>query len=262
MNARVAQGNGCFGWRQAGLGRVLVCEPLLEVATHVFTTRQLATPADANPDVVADLLSISHQNVREARQVHGKDIFVAGKPDGSRLRPDADILLTATPGLGLVVRVADCVPILLADRRTGVVGAVHAGWRGTCAAAAMAAVRGMAHHFGSRPADLVAAVGPSIGPCCYEVGEDVRAAFMDAQASLPPVADWFLLDGSRWRLDLWAATFGQLVAAGLDPGSIHLAYECTASALDRYYSFRREGGRAGRLFAAIRTGLQGSCPGR
>ncbi len=94
--------------------------------------------------------------------------------------PEADGVMTDEHGVALVVQVADCVPLLMADPRTGAVAAVHAGWRGTAANIAAAAVRRLQQQYGCRPEDLVAAIGPCIGACCYQVGPEVREAFTSA----------------------------------------------------------------------------------
>ena len=94
--------------------------------------------------------------------------------------PEADIAVSDDPSVALSVRAADCVPILLADRATGAVAAVHAGWKGTAAGAVIVAVRALTSRYGTNPGDVIAAVGPSIGPCCYEVGPDLAAAFLGA----------------------------------------------------------------------------------
>ena len=117
------------------------------------------------------------------RQVHGIEVrevttaTVGEAMAGGRGRWEADGVMTGEPGLLLGVGAADCVPVLVADRRQRVVGAFHAGWRGTAAGMARVGLRQMVERFGTRPADCVAAIGPSIGSCCYEVGEEVRAAF-------------------------------------------------------------------------------------
>jgi copper oxidase (laccase) domain-containing protein len=109
----------------------------------------------------------------------------------------------------------------------------------------------MTAQFESEPSNLLAAIGPSIGPCCYQVGTETYEAF--AQGPLGGRRKgWFIRDGDRWRLDLWMANHDQLVAAGLRSAAIHLSRECTACSLDRYFSFRKEGEQAGRLLAAIR----------
>jgi YfiH family protein len=233
-----------------------VCDPLEAVAPHVFTGRDLepAGRPDARRDTfarLAGLLGIDPARLREARQVHGAAAVVAGDGPWSS-DTAADILVTDDPGVGVVVRVADCVPVLMADGRTGAVAAVHAGWRGTCAGAVAAAVRTLQAEYASQPADLVAAIGPAIGPCCYQVGEDVHSAFLARRDALDRPDRWFRRDGDRWRLDIGAANRDQLAGSGVPPGAIHVAGVCTACSIARFYSYRAEASRAGRQFAAIR----------
>jgi len=145
------------------------------------------------------------------------------------------------PRLLLGVETADCLPILIVDPRRRAVAAAHAGWRGTASGVAARAVEALVAA-GSHPEDLLAALGPSIGPCCYEVGEELRAAFGPTGAAL-------FRPGPRGRphLDLRAANLGQLVAAGLRPHHIHEVGDCTACRADLYYSYRRDGAGAGRM---------------
>jgi YfiH family protein len=193
------------------------------------------------------------------RQVHGADVFERRREGDSRLAsgryddwPEADIAVSDDPGVAVSVRAADCVPILLADRRTGAVAAIHAGWKGMAAGAAMVAVRTLSSRFGTNPEDLIAAVGPSIGPCCYEVGPDLAGHF----ASHAQSSQWFTRD-AKPHLDLWRATGDQLAGAGVPPPQIHLCALCTFDHPALFHSYRRDGRRAGRLVAAIR-----SAPGR
>jgi copper oxidase (laccase) domain-containing protein len=133
-----------------------------------------------------------------------------------------------------------------------VVGAAHAGWRGTAQDAAGAAVRAMGSEFGCDPADLVAAIGPSLGPCCGEVGSEVAEAFASAGHSVSALARWFSINPSgRLHLDLWTANSDQLVAAGMDPARVHVARLCTKTHVDVFHSFRGDNENAGRMVAAI-----------
>jgi YfiH family protein len=167
--------------------------------------------------------------------------------------PEADVLVGDDPHMALTVRAADCVPLLIADRAGGAVAAVHAGWRGTAAGAATAAVEALARDFGSRPQDLVAAIGPSIGACCYQVGSELVDAFAAAGYERYLVDRWFSepREGGL-RLDVAGANRDQLILAGVPEDQIHAAGLCTAMHLDVLTSFRAEKEKAGRIAGVIR----------
>ena len=152
----------------------------------------------------------------------------------------------------LTVRVADCAALLIADSRRGAVAAVHAGWRGTAAGIAAVAVARLRELHGSDPRDLIAALGPSIGPCCYTVGAELMDAFRGAGQDEADLGRWFR-HGERLQLDLWTANRDQLEAAGVPAAAIHVSGLCTACHPDWFYSYRREGTAAGRLVGFIRA---------
>jgi YfiH family protein len=182
------------------------------------------------------------------KQVHGA--AVARAPwEG---RPEADAGLATEPGLVLGVETADCLPVLLVDPVRRAVAAAHAGWRGTAAGVAASAVAALVAA-GSRPADLVVGIGPGIGPCCYEVGDELRAAFG------PDGADLFR-PGPRGRphLDVRTANVRQLVVAGVRPDRIHHVDECTSCRSDLYHSYRRDGPGGGRMISFVGYARQGT----
>jgi YfiH family protein len=154
----------------------------------------------------------------------------------------------------MAIQTADCVPLLIADRRTGAVAAAHAGWRGLAAGVPEAVVMALTREFGSRPADLVAAIGPSISAARYEVGADVRSRFTESGG--PRVASWFAAaDRPRhWYFDGWRSARDLLEAAGIPAAQIHVAGLCTASHPDLLCSYRRDGAGAGRIAGLIRPG--------
>lgn len=174
-------------------------------------------------------------------QVHGNSFNVAPLEHGSI----GDVVLANQPGLPIGVFVADCVPILLEDRRSGAVAAVHAGWRGTAQRAVSVAVTAMLTQFGSDPADLYAAIGPSIRGCCYQVGE----AVIEALGDFPDPTAFVRVEDSCFYLDLQEANRQLLVEAGV--GGVALSGMCTACEPDRFFSFRRDGERSGRMLAVI-----------
>jgi len=215
------------------------------------------------------------------RQVHGAAVLVRRiadvRPDtgsarpGAGALPEADIAVSNDPGDVLTIQTADCVPLLLADPGTGAAAAAHAGWRGLAARVPIVAVKMLIDTFGSRPGELIAAVGPSIGACCYEVGEDVRARFIDAEFETVELERWFGRETrptsrnpahaavrlapdarGRWYFDGWLASRDQLVSAGVAESRISVAELCTASHVETFCSYRRDGRHCGRMAAAIR----------
>jgi polyphenol oxidase len=185
-----------------------------------------------------------------ARQVHGAAVI---EVERGGLAGHADALATSRPGLPLCISTADCLPIVLYDPRAGRLASVHAGWRGTVRSVAAAAVRRLLEA-GTAPADLVGAIGPSIGPCCYEVDapvlERIEPAFPQAWR------DWVTPKGpGKWMLDLWQANLDQMTAAGVQRERVDLLGLCTGCRPDLLFSYRRERG-AGRLVAV--SALPGS----
>lgn len=185
----------------------------------------------------AEALGRDGGQLRTVRQVHGTRVVRA-----SAEFVEADGMLTDAPGVVLGIMTADCVPVLIADTRLRAVAALHAGWRGTAAGIVQAGVAAMREEFGSRAEDLIAAVGPAIGPCCYTVGEEVGACF---------AADLL----AAGRLDLWEANRRQLAAAGVR--EVAVVGECTAcmrvGGARKYFSYRAEGGVTGRGMGLIGT---------
>ena len=177
-----------FAWTEHAGGPALVCAPLAEVAAHFLTTRAwpLGTRGRERTGEdpwrpVADAAGVDVERLIRVRQVHGISVAVAVAASEDRL-PAADIVIARDSTVACAVQVADCVPLLIADRKTGAVAAVHCGWRGIALNAAGVAVAALAREWGSAPEDLVAALGPSIGACCYEVGREVRAAVRRCRA--------------------------------------------------------------------------------
>jgi YfiH family protein len=257
---------------QAAAGLALVCEPLARIAPHLFTTRpwRLGSPAVPAADgwaEVAGAIGVAADHLVRLHQVHGDAVFVAEQRSG--VLPHADIVVTARAN-AIAVQAADCVPLLIGDTRTGVIAAAHAGWRGLAGHVPQAAVAALTREFGSRPDDLIAAAGPSIGACCYEVGSEVRAAFIGPDRGDERLERWFPADPKptarnpsmpgiasparpgHWFMDTWAIVRAQLEDAGLSPDRIHVAELCTASHAGLFCSYRRDGAPAGRLAAVIR----------
>jgi YfiH family protein len=244
-----------FEWTQAATGRVVHCRPLGVIARHMFTTADVELREDqAEWASVATAMGVDRAAVRLVKQVHGTGKAVVRRGDPiHQERPEADIIISDDPGSAIGVRVADCAPILLADRTRPVVGAAHAGWRGAMQDVASNVVRAMQATFGSNPADLIAAIGPSLGPCCGEMGLEVGEAFRAAGHGDADISRWFTA-GPRGRphFDLWRANRDQLERAGVPAASIHVAGLCTRCRPDLFHSYRASGAAAGRMLGAIR----------
>lgn len=250
-----------FHWTPEAWGFAMRSRLLDAHAQHLFTSSQLRLPADATGDVrerawaaVSGSLGVSRSALMRVRQVHGREIRVlpAARPELARgdALPDGDALVSNLAGVALAVVVADCVPVLLVDPHRGAAAAIHAGWRGTCAGVARAAVERMGAEWGTRPEDLVAAIGPSIGPDDYEVGDALVAAFEEAGHGRF-IDRWFARAGGGLRLDLWRANVDQLEAVGVAASRIAVAGVSTAAHPGWLESYRRDGPAAGRLVAAI-----------
>jgi hypothetical protein len=209
-------------------GRTVGDEPTAVTENHRRICRALGT----DPAAIAG-----------GYQVHGVRVAVLGRDDRGRVRPRTDALLTSEPGVSLMQRYADCTPLVLYDPARRALGLAHAGWRGTVEGMALEAVKAMTEAFGTRPADLIAGVGPSIGPCCYEVGPEVARL---VRQRFETRDDWLLPrnDGAV-HLDLWAANRRQLTSAGV--GRVEVAGICTACRTDEFFSHRAEEGRTGRF---------------
>ena len=244
-----------FTWSRQPWGWLLTCTPMTPTAVHGFTTRQLAIAGgaercEAEWHQLAATAGVGRESVAAVTQVHGATIVHAHDLNRTG-RPQGDGLVGSDPSVVLTVRVADCVPVLLADTRRGVVAAVHAGWRGTAAGIAAAAVSRLAERYGTAPGDLVAALGPSIGPCCYRVGQTLIEVFR-REGHGAAIERWFQRQHGRLHLHLWAANRDQLVVAGVPARSVFVSGLCTACLPAWFYSYRREGAATGRLVGFIR----------
>jgi YfiH family protein len=198
-----------------------------------------------NLSLVRRAFAVPEEGLVLMRQVHGSRILMAADPAGpDREAPECDGLITDRPGLALAVRTADCVPLFFVDPVRRVIGAAHAGWRGTALGIAGAMVEMLAGRFGSRREDLLAAIGPAIGPCCYQVDAPVFEAFSPLAGRggcLQPCPE-----GGRWMLDLAMANRFQIEQAGVPAGNVSAAGFCTACLPDLFFSHRGSGGQAGR----------------
>lgn len=214
---------------------------------------------------VAALVGKDARQLAFAKQVH--DSNVAHIPVGYEggASDDTDALITSGTEVPLVILTADCAAIFLFDPVHYAIGIAHAGWRGTVAGIAANTIERMSDVFGSKPKDLIAGIGPSIGPCCYEVGDEVIFA---VEARVPDYTEEILVDpdmasaGSfrasvnegRRHFDLWRANELMLIDAGVPENQIELARLCTACRTDLFYSHRAEKGVTGRFGGLIMLG--------
>jgi polyphenol oxidase len=240
--------------------------------THFVTTRRGGTslpPYDSlnlgmhtaddplhvmeNRRQLATAIGIPAERFLWASQVHSGDVLAVTADGISRgilnENPQTDALMTDVQGICLMVMVADCVPVLLYDPVKRAVAAIHAGWRGTVKMITASAIQAMKDRYGSDPSDILAGIGPSIGPCCYEVGDDVVAAVGDVFGT----TEGFIQrdGGSKARFDLWYANRQQLTAAGIPNQNIDLASVCTLCHPEIYFSSRASAGITGRFAAGI-----------
>lgn len=178
-------------------------------------------------------IGIQTENTAIPEQVHGVHIQFAERPG---VYSETDGLLTNIPGIFLVVQTADCLPVYLFDPIHNAIGLIHAGWKGTAQKIVSFAVHNLQNHFKTQPEELRAYFGPSIGPCCYEVGVDVSQHFSHHVMN-------------KNRLDLWKANRDLLVESGVKTDHIYISGLCTSCYSDWFFSHRKSGGRTGRMMA-------------
>jgi hypothetical protein len=230
---------------------------LRTAAAHFFTTNSLTLRSDEREwEQVAHLIGVAAADLLLVRQVHEAAVAVASvdRPRPWPL-PQADAIISNDPNAAVVVRIADCVPVLLAEETGRAVAAVHAGWRGVASRAVIAGVSALQSSYGVRPQRIIAAVGPSIGPCCYEVSDSTYDAFRHAGHHPSILEQWFEPRApGKFHLDLWRATREQLLGAGVMPDNIHVAGLCTKTHAHVFHSYRVLGAEAGRMIGIIRAG--------
>ena len=267
-----------FYWRELDGVRALVCAPLEEDGfVNGFSTRlggvsempgAALSLAGFNDDAAENILENrrrflklfpGHWALAGCWQVHGADVRVVktveeAKPAENQLGDTiyCDVIVSGARGVLAGVKTADCVPLLIGDPVTGAFAAVHAGWRGTLATAAVVAVDRLKREYDAKPQDLRVAIGASAGPCCYEVGSEVIEAFTNRFGS---GANLFTTTRpGHAMVDLLKANRDQLESAGVMPERIHTAPICTMCRTDLFFSYRKEKnlhGKVGRLMAVV-----------
>lgn len=260
-----------FSTRQGGMSRAYCAEGEPGELNLGFTAHDERGAVERNRALLAEAISGSAKTpMATVRQFHSNLVVAAGEHE----RPcRGDGLMTDQPGTLLAVLTADCIPVLVADRKRKVAAAFHAGWRGTVKRIVELGVGRMRLLYGSRPEDLTAAIGPGIGACCYAVGEEVRSEFESQFAYAPELfkevfdADpihkkypmLFLTQrapghspiGPQMHVDLVEANRRQLLDAGLKAGQIHTVGGCTQCDRAWFFSHRGSDGHAGRMMSVI-----------
>lgn len=234
--------------------------------THAFCTRQGGASRDdysslnmsfregddeytvlANWSKLAKAFSIPVEQFLVPNQVHGDGILVIqsqGRYFSSREKLDYDAIVTCRPGLAICIKTADCVPVFIVDKMRKVIAVVHAGWKGSALNICAKVIRLMESQYGSQPHDILAAIGPSIGPCCYEVDSVVAESFKtqkDHESFLSPQKE-----KNKWLLNLPEANRRQILACGVPDKNIETSGFCTSCRQDLFFSHRASGGVTGR----------------
>jgi YfiH family protein len=212
------------------------------VSAAPYDSLNLGLNSDDDPAAVTEnyvrfcgAAGILRKRIAFTKQVHGDRVLNVQKPD---VYADTDALITDVPGLLLTIQVADCVPVFYYDPVRKAAGLAHAGWRGSALGIVAKTVRAMSESFGSRPEDVRACIGPSVGPCCYTVGPEVAGRFP---------AEY--LNGNK--LDLWRFNYKSLISAGIQDEHVQANRLCTACHSDRFFSHRADGGMTGRMLGII-----------
>jgi len=225
------------------------------VSAAPYQSLNLGSTVGDDPSSVAhnhtqlyEALGITACQVVTARQVHGNRVVQVGTAEGGSAVPECDGLVTDAPGILLLMRFADCAPILMWDPTRRAVAALHAGWLGTIRQVAVAGVEAMQRAFGSQPHDLRALIGPSIGPCCLELGPEVIAQIEHELPEPDELVSRRQPNGHAW-FDLWLANRRQLERCGVR--AIELAGVCTCCHQALYYSHRGSGRKTGRFAALV-----------
>lgn len=205
---------------------------------------------EENRDRLTAAIGVQATALVRCRQVHGTGVAKVDWSDANQWKEQTDALITDAVGLPLLLLFADCVPLLLYDQRRHVLGVCHAGWRGTVNGMVMATLWAMQAAYDTAPADVLACIGPSIGPTSYEVGPEVLNM---ATAKLADAAHFFTYPNgadSKPYFDLWAANVAQLTAAGVPADQIEVSGIDTAQTTSDFFSHRAEQGRCG-LFSLV-----------
>lgn len=225
------------------------------VSRPPFSSLNLGRSVGDSPDAVEEnyrrvcqVLGVAHESLVTGYQVHSDRVAVVGRAHRGYLLKDTDALVTDSVDICLTLRFADCVPLVFFDPVRQAVGLAHAGWKGTVSKIGGKVVEAMQFAYGCKPADIIAGIGPSIGPCCYQVGADV---IQQVQQAFSGVDGLFVAQGDgSLHLDLWAANRRALEALGIE--IIEVSGLCTSCHRDEFFSHRGDKGQTGRFGAFVK----------
>ncbi|MBI5848355.1 MAG: peptidoglycan editing factor PgeF [Nitrospirae bacterium] len=222
------------------MNNIIYPDNLKSVASACFTGKD----PGADLERIAELFEITSDQIYLPIQKHTDRVVVI---DASREPVIADAVITRQKGLLIGVQVADCVPILLCDPKRKVIGAVHAGWRGTAEALLKKTIQVFSEHFFSDPDDILVAIGPSVRQCCYEVDGEVIRAVSQATGK----GAYFKTKGDKFHLDLASANQVQALHMGVPENNIWISDDCTFCSPEKFFSYRYSKGTTGRQAAFI-----------
>jgi polyphenol oxidase len=210
---------------------------------------------ERNRELFAELIGFPIRH--NLQMTHGTEVVHIPDEESWKTPSSGDAAITANSAVSLSLTTADCVPIFFHDPEVNAVGVAHAGWRGTLAGIAARTVEAMVQQLGATPGNIRVGIGPSIGPCCFEVSADVRDPFSAHFGERP----WIAARGAdKWTVDLHQANLEYLHGAGVRGEHIRVCDLCTSCRSDLFYSYRRDKGRTGRLLSAIRLEADAIAP--
>lgn len=216
--------------------------------SHVFSTKIGWDQKNIFEDM-SHILEIPEEKIFRAKQVHGIDVLVIKEQNSKDvLNEEKDGFITNQKGIALATYHADCVPIYFYDNRKNVIGLAHAGWKGSLNNICKSIMDGMIKEFECKPKDIIVAIGPSIGVCCYEIGLDLVKLFSQRYSDKLNI---ITKKEGKFYLDLWKVNKINLLFLGIEEKNINNSNFCTSCNIDKLYSYRREKGTKNRMIAAI-----------
>ena len=234
-------------------GESAIMQGALNMSLHVGDNADMVIN---NRQKVCEAMGVDFARLTTARQVHGTNcVYIddklagRGKEDFDDAIADTDAIFTDKEGIPLMLLFADCTPVIFANPKRGIVGAIHAGWRGTVDNITKNVLMKMEKEYGSMPEDTIVAIGPAIGPCCYKVDKTVYQA---AEKNLAGFAELFKpVSDTEWIFDLWRTNEMQILRSGVKAENVLQAKVCTMCEKELFFSHRADHGKTGRLAGII-----------